>query len=174
MTKYEDAMREHAKLLERCSGRTVEELLAMANGKEIDFLYAIELAIEQKAIRMGEQSLSEEERIVLAIEGLEREVNNGGYSQFFTNSSGEFAPIIVESLLRIGCLENAKIAQRAIEALGVQDLSPDSLQTVFESEDDARDELLNECDQTYYSSGMENIGGKLIEFIKANKDAIHP
>jgi hypothetical protein len=79
---YQEIMNEHAKMLERYSGKSVDELLAITNGKDIDFLFAIEMAIQQKEERVSKQKLSEEERIVLAIEGLEREVNNGGYSQF--------------------------------------------------------------------------------------------
>jgi hypothetical protein len=40
--------------------------------------------------------LTDEERIILDIEALEREVNNEGYARFFVNSSKEFAPIIIK------------------------------------------------------------------------------
>ncbi len=35
--------------------------------------------MDQKLVRFGEDKLTSEERIILAIEALEREVNNGGY-----------------------------------------------------------------------------------------------
>jgi hypothetical protein len=57
-------------------------------------------------------SLTEEEHIVLAVEALEREVNNGGYDQFFTNSSREFVSTIVCSLRGIGCKKTSNITQR--------------------------------------------------------------
>jgi hypothetical protein len=170
----EEILREHANQHARCAGKSVDELLALTNGNEIEFIQSLEMAVRQKLERVGEKSLSEEERIVLAIEALEREVNNGGYSQFFTNSSGEYTPIIVDSLLRIGCPETAKITKKAIDTLGIQDLSSESLASVFESEDEARDEQLDECDQMYYAAGVENIGSKLIDFVKANKNAIQP
>jgi len=44
-------------------------------------------------------------------------VNNGGYDQFFTNSSREFASTIVDSLQHIGCKKTADITQKAIKAL---------------------------------------------------------
>jgi hypothetical protein len=171
---YQEIMDEYNKKLKACSGKSVDELLAIANGNDLDFLFAIEMAIQQKSDRVGDQNLSKEERIVLAIEALEREVNNGGYSQFFTNSSGEYAPIIVDSLLCIGCPETAKITKQAIDTLGTQDLSPETLESIFESENEARDGKLNECDQMYYEAGVENIGGKLIDFVKANKNVIQP
>jgi len=76
-----------------------EQLLALEGKYRIESpVHAFEQGISQKAEREGRQSLTEEERIVLAVEALEREVNNGGYDQFFVNSSREFARIIVGAL----------------------------------------------------------------------------
>ncbi len=78
--------------LEGYSGQSVEQLLSLQGEYRTDSLVlAFEQAIRQKAEREGMQSLTVEERIVLAVEALEREVNNGGYDQFFANSSREFA-----------------------------------------------------------------------------------
>jgi hypothetical protein len=179
---YQEITREHAKQRAICAGKTVDELLAISNGNEIDFLISIEMAIQQKSERVGADELSEEEIIVLAVEALEREVNNGGYSQFFVNSSREYTPIIVHALLRIGCTETAEITKRAIEVAGFQGLAPQvlakALDAYSETENteakDAIDDELDECDQLYYRAGVENIGGKLIDFVKANKNAIQP
>jgi hypothetical protein len=38
----------------------------------------------------------------MAVESLEREVNNGGYDQFFVNAA-EYTPVIADSLSAIGC-----------------------------------------------------------------------
>jgi len=54
----------------------------------------------------------------LLSEALEREVNNGGYSQFFTDSSGEFAPVMVDCLKRIDCPIVAGITAEALKAIG--------------------------------------------------------
>ena len=91
------------KWLDGYSGQTIEELLALADEYRVDsLLAALEEGLNQKAEEVGEQDLSDEERIVLAVEAFEREVNNGGYGQFFSNSSGQYTPIIVASLLNIG------------------------------------------------------------------------
>ncbi|MBW4362816.1 DMP19 family protein, partial [Flavobacterium taihuense] len=44
---------------------------------------------------------------------LEREINNGGFNQYFFNSSGEFAHLTVESLRIIGAHITADILQKA-------------------------------------------------------------
>jgi hypothetical protein len=77
------------------SGQSVEELLSLEVTHRCDSLVlAFEEAIGQKAQRDGVRGLTTEERVVLAVEALEREVNNGGYDQFFINASREFAPTI--------------------------------------------------------------------------------
>jgi len=160
------------KWLDGYSGESIEELIEMAGEYRIDsLLVAMEQALNQKAEDIGELELSDEERIVLAVEALEREVNNGGFAQFFANSSGQYASIIVDSLLQIGCQEAANITSGAINALGIQEFSPEALDAALESENEERDEQLDECDGLYSGVG-EDIAGQLFEFVRAHVDAI--
>jgi hypothetical protein len=46
-----------------------------------------------KEERKGLAAFSQAERYVYAVQGMMREVNNGGWSQFFFNSAGELAPL---------------------------------------------------------------------------------
>jgi hypothetical protein len=133
-----------------------DAFIALADEYEpSSLLFPLEMAIDNKRARVGLDGLTTEEQTVLAVEALEREVNNGGYSLFFSNSSGEFTPIIIECLNRIGCPIVAQTTRSAIQAVEREDVS----------------ELLDACDQRYYSTG-EDIGGKLFEFIRANSHAI--
>jgi hypothetical protein len=156
------------KWLQRYSGETAEELLSLEGQYRIDSLVvAFEQALDQKASRLGNAALSEDERIVLAVEALEREVNNGGYSQFFLNSSSEYAGIIVDSLRRVGCPVTAGITQKAINALKLTSSSVDQIEAAMAAENEDWDEELGRCDDSYYNSG-EDIAGRLFAFIKAN------
>ena len=68
------------KWLDGYSGQTTEELVALEGEYRTDSLVlAFEQALDQRVEHVGQEGLTEEERIVLAIEALEREVNNGGY-----------------------------------------------------------------------------------------------
>lgn len=155
--------------LDGYSGQSVDQLLSLEGKYRIDSLVlAFEQAIGQKVARVGERGLSNEERIVLAVEGLEREVNNGGYAQFFTNSSREYASIIVNSLQRIGCRKAANITEKAIKALDISDLTVEAIETVMAKNDKQREAKLNQCDDEYYKN-EEPIADQLFEFIKANK-----
>jgi hypothetical protein len=159
------------KWLNYYSGQTVDELLALEGEYRIDSLVlAFEQAIDQKADRKGEQSITIEERIVLAVEALEREVNNGGYHQFFANSSREFASSIIEALSRIGCPRTAELTQKAFDALRLEGLSAEAIETALAVDDEVRDEELDRCDQLYYQAA-ENIEQQLFAFIRANKAA---
>src|SRR5438105_806752 len=100
--------------LDKYSGQTVEQLIALEGEFRIDsVVLAFEQAMDQKAARLGDASLSDEERVILAVEALEREVNNGGYGQFY--SSSEYAPIVVRALRLIGCPKTAEITQKALK-----------------------------------------------------------
>jgi hypothetical protein len=163
--------------LKSYSRQTVDELLALAGEYRIDSLVcAFEQAILQKEDRVGGENLAEEERIILGVEALEREVNDGGYDQFFINSSGQYAPMIVGWLFRIGCPKTAEITRDAIEALNIEDLSSQTRQTfaiALTTEDEERAQKLRECDNRYYASG-EDIADQLFPFIKANRHTINP
>src|SRR6266480_2122618 len=54
------------------------------------------------------------QKVFSAIWAVESEVNNGGFSQYFVNSSAESASFVVEALETVGAPETASICNRAI------------------------------------------------------------
>jgi len=160
------------KWLEGYSGQTAQQLAGLEGEYRTDSLVlAFEQAIGQKAARQGDENITTEERVVLVVEALEREVNNGGYSQFFQNSSPEFVSMVVDSLLRIGCPKTAQITQKAVDILGLPNLSTASIETAMATDNDERDDQLNQCDDAYHTTA-EDIAGRLFSFIKAKKTEI--
>jgi hypothetical protein len=157
--------------LEGYSGQTVEQLLSLEGRYRIDSLVlAFEQAIQEKRQR-GEKGLTDAERVVLAAEALEREVNNGGYDQFFVNSS-DFAQDIVESLRCIGCKKTATITKRAIKALGVSQPTREEVNAAMAAENERRSAKLTRCDDAYYEAA-EPLADRLFAFIKANRPSIN-
>src|SRR5579872_2152357 len=121
--------------LDSYSGQTVDELLSLEGEYRIDSLIvAFHQALDQKWAREGDGSLSVEELMIIAIEALETEVNNGGYEQFFINSSNQYASVIVETLVRIGCHRTAEITQKAIDALHVLNLNVEAIEAAMASD----------------------------------------
>ncbi len=159
--------------LDGYSGQSVEQLIALEGKYRIDSLVlAFEQAMSQKAARVGEAGLSDEERIISAIEALEREVNNGGYGQFFVNTP-EYAPIIVQSLGRIGCPRTAEITQKSLIIVQQDPITPEEVATGSWEKNEKRSEAFNKCDRLYFER-PENIEVQLLEFIKANRTKIKP
>jgi Domain of unknown function (DUF4375) len=162
------------KWLDGYAGQGVDELIALASEYRIDsIVLAFEQALQEKAERVRLSGLNEAELTVLAVEALEREVNNGGYHQFFLNAP-EFASYIVVALDRIGCPNTAKISQAALTHLGVpQPLTTAQVQIALDQDTEGNlDSILSEhCDPLYYNSG-ESIERRLFEFVRANARAI--
>ena len=144
-------------------GQTTAELLALRDRYRTDSLVlAFELALELKA---EQASLSHAEQHVLAIEALEREVNNGGYGQFFLNASRVHVPLVVEALFAIGCPKTARITRGAIAALKLPEpLAVERLEArLLEDDLDLRRALLA-CDERYLATG-EAIADQLFAWI---------
>jgi hypothetical protein len=197
--KTEEAIRDSLKKsfqrIDAYSRKSLDELLAITDIDESELLTGIGEAIHRKSKHDGKQKLSQEEQMYLAVIALDREVNNGGYTQFFLNTS----------LLRIGCPVAAKITEKAIEIVTSKGLDfdklheglilqlkhrslaastknskgqrivSDTLSSDSQSENHPKWETFakehHECDLLFSISG-ERIGGKLIDFVQANKNAI--
>ena len=155
------------------SGKTVDELIALEGKYRTDSLVlAFEQAIDQKAAREGGEKLSDEEFIILAIEAMEREVNNGGWLQFFVNS-GQFGLILVDALQRIACPKTAEIALNAVGIVEKSPITGGEIENGTWEENEKRQDALNDCDTLYFER-PENIEERLFAFIKANRAKIEP
>ena len=155
------------------SGQSTEELIALYGIFRTDsIVLAFEQALDQKAYRLGDSALSAEEVVILAIEALEREVNNGGYKQFFTNSSKEYASVIVDALNRIGCTQVAELTSKAINALAIDGaLTVDAIDHVMRSEHEERTAKLSKCDGQHFHLRTD-LAETLFEFIKSTRAKI--
>ena len=59
--------------------------------------------------------LNQYERIFFITQLLETEVNSGGFSSFFYNSSGNFSNEIVDAFIAINAKKTAKICKKALK-----------------------------------------------------------
>ena len=98
------------------------------------------------------EKLNPHERVILVVRLVEDEVNNGGFSQFFYNTGGNFSGEVVAAFNAIGAEKTAAICQQAISAFG-QELPADRearLALLNACESDELDEALEECDNAFY------------------------
>ena len=150
------------------SGQTTDQLLALEENYRVD---SIVLAFEEALLHKSTPDLTREEQYVLAVEALEREVNNGGYLQFFTNASAQAA--IIETALRaIDCPVTAQVTHDAIATLELEeDFTPEDVEAAAEDADESVREVLEECDNRYFDDG-EPIADRLFDWIRKNRKSI--
>jgi hypothetical protein len=151
-------------------GRTVAEVMmhrGKATPQELDA--NIGFILLDKEERKGLASFSRAERYVYAIEGMVREVNNGGWSQFFSNSSGALAPDLVPALEAIGSKENLSIARRALKIFGQPaSLSDaDRLQQIIRLTKDGEENPWDALEGEFYEN-PEDLEAMMLEFIANN------
>ena len=137
-----------------------------------DFVVAMTEHLDNKT-QYGEDmsALSEPERIFYITQTLEMEVNNGGFSQFFYNSSGNFSNELVGAFTAIGANATAAICQKAISAFG-RDIPVDRderEEMLDELESDEFNEILEECDKAFYDY-EDNLNELNYNFVMKNKE----
>ncbi len=95
------------------------------------------------------KKLNEYERLFFVTQMLEQEVNNGGFSQFFYNSSGNFANELVDAFTKIGALKTAEICKKAVAVFeGKVPEDRAERQNLLETLD--CEDILAECDNAFY------------------------
>jgi hypothetical protein len=85
------------------------------------------------------------QKVFSSIWAVESEVNNGGFSQYFLNSSTETAAFVAEALDTIGAPRTAAICRRAVERAFPNGL-PSTGSEISSAAADFSDELLSELD----------------------------
>ena len=96
------------------------------------------------------QALNEHERVIYVTQLLEAEVNNGGFDQFFRNSSGNLSNEIVSAFKQIGALKTAAICAKAISLFPKP--VPAAQEERVQSLTDEADVILDECDEEFRHS----------------------
>lgn len=89
--------------------------------------------------------LSPGHQMIHAITQLEAEVNNGGFHQYFWNTRGQFAFLVVEGYRRLRHEQNLRLALKAMESFFGEEAEQSNFHT------DRLDELLN-----MYQEAREN------------------
>jgi len=138
-----------------------------------DFVVAMTEYLDHKTQYGDDMSvLSEAERIFYITQTLEMEVNNGGFSQFFYNSGGDFANELVSAFTAIGANATAAICQKAISAFGREiPIDRDEREEMLdELKSDEIDEILEECDNAFFDY-EDDLNELNYHFVMKNKES---
>ena len=115
------------------------------------------------------EMLSEEEKIIVFIEELEREINDGGFNQFFFNSAGDYYSEILSALKQIGSVKFYNLLQRSSKPFPNESVPTDrnKRQEILEQMEDKANELWYDLDLEFYKY-EEDIYELQINFINNN------
>ena len=113
------------------------------------------------------QSLNEHERIIYVTQLLEAEVNNGGFDQFFGNSSGNLSNEIVSAFKQIGAMKTAAICEKAISVFSSPVPATQEERNQLLSEEKCT--ILDKYDNEFYNS-EENLDVLNRQYVREHKD----
>lgn len=103
---------------------------------------------------------------------LEGEVNNGGFNQYFFNSSGQFADMALRSLKNLGVYDHYAILKRAI-SIHIDERENQTLQSLYSQKtieaffESYKFSSLEECDNAFYKLET-NLSAIRIQYIRAH------
>ena len=129
---------------------------------------------ESDRTKFGKEAFSSQsapQKVFSALWAVESEVNNGGFSQYFLNSSAESAHFVVDALRVIGARKTADICQRAIAAAFPAGL-PDSEDAIRSAAADFSDEVLEKLeplDQEFFAYPY-NLGELLFAYVSQHPE----
>jgi len=87
---------------------------ALGHASDNDFAIAMSNLLFDREAAVGYEALTPSEQVVFCLDGLEREVNNGGFHQFFLNSSGDHSLATPPALRALGAVRVAAIVEQAL------------------------------------------------------------
>ncbi|HYV66844.1 MAG TPA: DUF4375 domain-containing protein, partial [Myxococcales bacterium] len=95
--------------------KSLDEIFRLSGN---EFQSALLERVAIKAARVGHTGLSGSEAVLLDVSSIEGEVFNGGFDQYFFNSSGDRAREALAGLELIGAKRTASVVRRAVGLFG--------------------------------------------------------
>jgi hypothetical protein len=98
------------------------------------------------------EKLTEPQKLFYYNQNLEREINNGGFNQYFFNSSGDFAHETIKSLRTIEANRTADILQQAIDQFPDKKVPKDRSERIelLNKIEENANEVWEQLDQQFY------------------------
>lgn len=129
---------------------------------------------ESAATKIGKEEFDEQslpQKVFTAIWEVEAEVNNGGFSQYFSNTSAESASFVVNALTTIGAPKTAEICGRAIVTAFPGGL-PQTVEAIRSIAADFSEDILAKLDplDEEFFSYPHNLTDLLFAYVTAHRD----
>jgi len=136
------------------------------------FLTRFAIALSDRLFRHPWAELSPAECVVVLVDRVEREVNNGGFHQFYFNSAGDCATETPAALRAIGAYQVAAVVEQANALFpgGAPPVDRSERQRVLD-EIDPDITIFNEFDRRFYAY-PDDVLTLVYEFVVARRDQI--
>ena len=117
-------------------------------------------------------ALTPEEQVFYICSSLDGEVNNGGFSQYLYNSSGNHANRVAACLEAIGAMKTAGICRKAMASFDrpLPENREEREEFLDEFLTDDVSDILEECDQAFYDC-EDNLEHLSYLYIHAHRDS---
>lgn len=115
--------------------------------------------------------LTEPQKQFFYNQNLEREINNGGFNQYFINSSGDFAHETILSLKAIGANKTTEILKQAIDQFPDKRVPKDRderIELVIQIQDKAN-EIWGQLDNKFFEY-QEDLNTLNLNYVRQNKN----
>ena len=118
------------------------------------------------------EKLTEAQKTFYFNQNLEKEINNGGFNQYFYNSSGDFAHQTIISLRQINAIKTVDILQLAINQFPNSIVPTDrsERQEILENIEEKADKVWEQLDKRFLEY-EDNLYDLNIDFIKQNRSS---
>jgi hypothetical protein len=149
----------------------LRELLSSSTD-ENDIIIAINDYVINLLKRRGDiKKLTEQQKNFYLNQVFEMEMNNGGISQYFFNTSGQYAHQTVNSLKAVGAEKTADILQKAIDKFPKKTVPEDynKRADILENLEDKNDEIWDKFDDRFYEYA-ENLNELNLNYVRQNID----
>jgi len=133
-------------------------------------LFRLAEAMQGRFANTPDSALSRPERAFRSVWELEAEVNNGGFHQYFSNSSGRRAAEAPAALRAVGALHTAAIVEAALGAVGKGVAWGDDTrrQAAVEALSEAADASLDALDARFYAY-PDDLTARLYSFVAEHR-----
>ncbi len=154
-------LRQKADASERSESTSTEPIDIFRNLDGLDLIIALQERVALRESELGFDGLSEPEKVFLCVEDVESEVNNGGFLQYFFNSSGDHALFASGAFESIGAHHTAGIVKKACAVFPNGEPPPDRTerQELLERIEEQIEDSLSDLDDSFYvyNDDLENL-----------------
>ena len=145
---------------------------ALDVGDETDSFLQITDVIYDKAADLGYDALKDAEKAIFCIDGLLREMENGGFVQFFRQEAGAHSHDTLDALERIKARESHAVLSAMLDFFPNRQVPTDEDERTdeFDKIESERGDEITELDDRFHDSGENLIALTLLYVQKNLKD----